>query len=373
MIIAIYSEYFYPHVGGQEIKYFNLGKELVKRGHNIEVFTICDDMCEEKVLDGIHVYKLINIKGYGGSGYRTIKDLLFYLLLTKLQLKKVNKFYDVVIVNQMPMSHLVTDFRKKFLSKVFVLDMVEYWKMPYLGLLYRHVIKMYDGFLALNYWVYKFLISLLGSEAHRKRICFFPPGIDTSKYSARQSDKETNFLLYVGRLTKHKNLDLILYTMKYLKSRGYGSILHIVGTGPEYRRLIKLTDLLGIKQNVVFHGLVNKEKLIKLFKKAFIFLLPSIREGYSISALEAMAASTPVITCDYKNNYTKDLVRFSNSGIVSIPNPIQLALHIIKLSNNYEQWKLLSYNALKFSSIHDIRILANRLELFLNTLIESRN
>lgn len=233
MKIAVFTEYFYPHLGGQEIKYYRIGNELLKRGHSIDIYTICRNNYKYCVLDGFKIYKIINIPGYGESGYRTIKDLMLYYVFTKFKLNDIRKKYDVLIVNQMPMIHLFIDYRRRFLSRVFVLDVVEYWKKPYFGLVYSNIIKLYDGFLALNSWVYKFLLSLIRENSTFRRVCMLPPGIEVNKYSVDSTKKNPYFLLYVGRLTKHKNLILIFRAMRYIKTIQPRYILHIVGTGPD--------------------------------------------------------------------------------------------------------------------------------------------
>lgn len=86
-----------------------------------------------------------------------------------------------------------------------------------------------------------------------------------------------------------------------------------------------------------------------------------------------MAASTPIITCNYKNNYTRELVSSSNRGIISSPNPKQLANHIINLSNDLILWRRLSRNAYKFSKHHDIKNVVNKLEDFLFQLLEEHS
>lgn len=71
--------------------------------------------------------------------------------------------------------------------------------------------------------------------------------------------------------------------------------LMLVGKGScenEYKALVKK---LGIEQNVLFTGYVNHTEIAKYYNNLDIFVVPSIRESFGVSALEASACELPVI------------------------------------------------------------------------------
>ncbi len=366
MKIGIFSEFFYPHIGGQEIKYYRIGKKLVEIGHDVIVYTIGDTNKGSYIRDGIIVNEVIHIPEYANNGYRKLSDLLKIYTFTRYKLNALKDDLDAIIINQMPMIHLLIDFKKRIKSKIYLLDVIEYWKKPFLGLFYINMLKKYDGFLALNKWVLFYIRNLI-KKSHK--VMLLPPPIEVDRFKTGVLKKDFNKILYVGRLTNHKNVQLALYAMKYIIEKIPNISFHIVGLGPKYVYLNNLAKLLGIDNNVVFYGAVDEEKLVDLYKKSFVFLMPSKREGYSISSIEAMAAATPVITCDYQYNYTKILVKDSCGGLICKPSPKQLAKAIIELYTDRSRWSMLSNNAVTFAREHDISYIVSRLEKFIWKLI----
>lgn len=374
MRIGIYTEYFYPHIGGQEIRYYRLGKKLLKEGHSIDIYKIGSQVRTYNYED-FNIHEVAIIPEYGKKGGRSVEDLLRYLFISKfcLDIKHIN--YDVLIVNQMPIVHLLVNYKKIFNSTIFVLDMVEYWRLPFLGFLYKKITNYYDGFIALNRWVYSFLSTLLKRNVkNEKPILFLPPSIDYEKYRNDPREKNRYTILYVGRLVKHKNIPLLIYAMKYLYSFDKNYILNIVGDGPQLKQLIELVNKLGLSRNIRFYKGLEEKHLIELYKKSYLFVMPSKREGYSISTIEAMAAATPVITCNYKYNYARVLIEESNGGVVCSPDPKKIGDTILRLSSNIEMWDRMSKNALLYAKKHDSERIANMFKIFIhNLLIDKRN
>jgi len=374
MKIAIYTEYFYPHIGGQEIRYYRLGKKLLEKGHSIDIFKIGGQKRTYNY-EGFNIHEVAIIPDYGKNGGRSVKDLLQYLLVTKFCLNNRHMNYDILIVNQMPIVHLFVNYKKIFDSTVLLLDMVEYWRLPFLGFLYKKIVNYYDGFIALNKWVYSFLSALIKRNGeNEKPILFLPPSIDYENYKNDPSRKNKYTILYVGRLAKHKNVSLLIYALKYLLAFNKNYILNIVGEGPQRKRLISLVERLGLNRNVRFYKTLGEKQLIELYKKSYLFVMPSKREGYSISTIEAMAAATPIITCNFKYNYARVLVKESNGGVVCPPNPKKIGDIIFQLSSNTEKWHELSKNAVTYAQKHDSKRIGNLFEIFMYSLpIDKRN
>jgi glycosyltransferase involved in cell wall biosynthesis len=74
-------------------------------------------------------------------------------------------------------------------------------------------------------------------------------------------------------------------------------LVDIVGEGEERENIETLIQQYGL-QNVTLHGKKIGEDLIELYKSADVFVLPSLKEGISLSMLEALAAGLPVVASD---------------------------------------------------------------------------
>lgn len=97
-------------------------------------------------------------------------------------------------------------------------------------------------------------------------------------------------VLSAGRLVYYKGIPHLLRAMTQVD----GNLL-IVGDGPEYFRLEKLSSELGIRSRVAFVGKVEDPR--PYYRAADVFVLPSVArsEAFGIVQLEAMASRTPVI------------------------------------------------------------------------------
>jgi glycosyltransferase involved in cell wall biosynthesis len=89
-------------------------------------------------------------------------------------------------------------------------------------------------------------------------------------------------LLYVGRLSKEKNIDAFLALSEIFDCR-----LWVVGDGPDRARLEQLGD-------ATFVGFKTGVELAKYYASADVFVFPSKTDTLGIVSIEAMACGTPV-------------------------------------------------------------------------------
>lgn len=122
-------------------------------------------------------------------------------------------------------------------------------------------------------------------------------------------------VLYVGRLSKGKRVDLLLPIWQKLQKDFPEWNFDIVGDGPELNHLQKLSKSLNLK-NITFHGQSNDVKLYYL--KASIFVSTSAFEGLPMVLNEAQIFGTvPIVYNTYES--ITDLIIDNNTGYI-IPN-----------------------------------------------------
>lgn len=137
--------------------------------------------------------------------------------------------------------------------------------------------------------------------------------VDINKYLYVRNRVTTNKLLFVGRLTETKGIDLLLNALAKIKS---DYLLTIVGEGDEKKNLIDLSKSLGIQSRVVFIGSKSGEELNQVYRENDIFILPSRCDCFGLVITEAMCNSMPIISSKYADG-AYDLVNSSNGFIIN--------------------------------------------------------
>jgi len=120
-------------------------------------------------------------------------------------------------------------------------------------------------------------------------------GIDKRNYTPDLTPREHHRVLFVGRLTTEKHVEVTLQAIAKLAPELPNITFDIVGGGDQHRNLEQTTQRLGIQDRVTFHGRVSEEDLRASYGKADVFAIASIAELQSIATMEAMASGLPVV------------------------------------------------------------------------------
>lgn len=103
-------------------------------------------------------------------------------------------------------------------------------------------------------------------------------------------------LLTTGRLHWKKGLEYALLAIRQLVDRGYAIDYEIIGSGQEEERLKFAVNDLRLTDHVRFSGSRSSTEVRAALEGADVYLLPSLSEGISNAALEAMAMELPLVT-----------------------------------------------------------------------------
>ena len=122
-------------------------------------------------------------------------------------------------------------------------------------------------------------------------------GIDAANYTPDFSPRTQNRVIFVGRVTGEKQIDVLLRAVASLDP-ALDVQLDIVGGGDLFHSLQQLAEELGIRSRVSFPGYVTDEELRALYTRATVFAIPSTAELQSIATMEAMASGLPVVAAN---------------------------------------------------------------------------
>ena len=140
----------------------------------------------------------------------------------------------------------------------------------------------------------------------KTKIKVIPTGIDLNKFKPMNKeemrrkygfDTKDKIIIYVGRLEKEKNLDLLIKSFVFAKEHKPHAKLVLVGDGREKAHLKNLVDELELK-DVIFMGAMEYDKIPEVLNCADVFALTSLYEGSPTVIKEAIACGVPVVSTD---------------------------------------------------------------------------
>ena len=136
----------------------------------------------------------------------------------------------------------------------------------------------------------------------------------TKKYIEKYKLQGKKVYLFVGRLEKVKNLELLITSFD--KVADTEDVLLLVGDGSQKPELELLVNKLGKKEQIIFCGRYENLELIAWYNLADCFVLPSIYEPFGAVVNEALAAGCPVVCSKYAGSST---LISENNGILFDP------------------------------------------------------
>ncbi|MGJ7027781.1 MULTISPECIES: glycosyltransferase family 4 protein [Methanothermobacter] len=321
MKICIISSLYKPTIiGGAEVVAEKTARELQRRGHEVFVVTTNHHSKTEEVdVDDIKTYRIpLNIYSiYNLSDQSIIKKLLWHLIdlwnpSAYLKLKDILKEEKPDIIH----IHNFKGFSGAAFSAAKKLDVpVVFTVHDYSVYCVRANLLKGDGSICTepripcrfykevnSFFIDKIpdfvispsksLIDKLKSQGFFRdsEIAVIPNPVEKDP-EIIEKDYITIDILYVGALSKHKGVDVLIRAFREL---GDDNIrLHIVGRGPDEN---KLKALHGDDERIIFHGFLEGEELSGMYGKANVTVVPSVwYENSPMVVYESFAHSTPVI------------------------------------------------------------------------------
>jgi glycosyltransferase involved in cell wall biosynthesis len=177
--------------------------------------------------------------------------------------------------------------------------------------------------------------ELIEKGIHPHKIKIFPRGIDIDRFhpskrngylKRRYQIKEPIKLLYVGRISKEKNLHLLVDVFKTLYETVKNVHLVVVGDGPY---LNEMKERLR-EMPCTFTGYLEGEVLSFVYASSDIFVFPSTTDTFGNVVLEAQASGIPVIVTDQGGPH-ENILKNRTGWVVKADDPKDLLQAIRRL------------------------------------------
>lgn len=136
------------------------------------------------------------------------------------------------------------------------------------------------------------------------RVKVMPNWINLERFEniGKVGKKRKKTLLFVHWLSKRKGADMIVPIVRHLNQgfnmRAIDYKLIVIGDGPYKDDLLKEIKEHQLENHIKILGSIPNEDIIKYYKEADIFIMPSMEEGFPRVLLEAMASGVPYVASD---------------------------------------------------------------------------
>ncbi len=332
--------------GGGEVYVFEQASRWVKAGHKVTLFCgqdIDNKLPDTEIIKGIHIYR----KG----GRFTLYLWAIWYFFTRFRgktdiivdVENGIPFFTPLFSNVPVVSYVYHVHGKQFFYELspplsYIGYVVERYIFP---LLYRNV-----PIVAISQTTKQQLMKI-GLPA--KNISIIYSGINgTKKKQLKRTKKFTNpTILYLGRIKKYKRVGLLVSLFEKVIERVPKARLIIAGWGTEASHLTDLIMKNRLRRKIGLFGPVSNQEKKLLLSKSWVFVNPSIGEGWSIAVIEANLYGTPAAAFHVPG--VAESIRHKKTGMLAI-NEEQLVEHIVTILKNRKFREKLNKNALTWAT-----------------------
>lgn len=317
-----------PHAGGAELHAFELFTRMVAKGHTVHL--VCSGWktgAATAVVNGISVERHGGRHSFALVARRAVRAAL------------AQRRWDIVVedINKLPLflpsltslpfcavvPHLfgTTAFQEASWPVAALVNLAE-----------RPIPRGYRraGFHAISESTRDDLVQR-GVAPDRIRVIH--PGIDSARYTPQPGLDRTTAptFLYVGRLRRYKGVDAAIGALALARGERPDVSLDIAGAGLDESRLRRISRELGVGEAVRFHGYVDEQRKLELFRTTWANVFPSPKEGWGLTVMEAAACGTPSLASDSPG--LRDSVHHGRTGyLVPHGDAAALAARMVELA-----------------------------------------
>jgi len=382
-------------------RHYDFGKELVKREHNVTIFTSSfhynkykemklaeNEKWKVEKVDGVNFVWLKTFP-YQKNDWRRVLNMFsfmwgVYWLGRKIrkQRKDIEK-PDVIIGSTV---HLLTVLSAYWLSKYykakFIMEIRDLWPQSLIDIgVIREKSLIAKALRCLEKFLYKrakeiIIFSLPAKDylslfkIEQSKIHFIPQGVDVSRYalSLYNENRGKGFrIIYTGALGVINALEPVLKAAKIIQEKGLLDIKFIfVGAGVEKASLIEQAKIL-VLDNIEFRPPVPKKEIPAILNQADVLLLSEnkIFYGGSNKLMDYMASSKPII---FSAPAIHNNVKKANCGISVLPgDPKSISDAVIKFYQmpSQERNEIGRRGREYVEKFHNIPVLVDKLEVLI--------
>lgn len=343
-------------VGGIAAHLFNLSRELVKLGVTTYIVT-CDfpGAPEREVVNGAHVVRVDSYKT-PSPDFATWDSLMNVNMQKEAAalISSLSRQVDIIHAHDWLVANAALGLKHVFRTPLVVtVHSTEIGRRNGLHTDYERMIHQTERWLAHESWRVICCSQYMSEQVRwaygltQDRVKVIPNGVDASVYSKefdraqfrrKFASPDERIVLFVGRLVYEKGAQILVGAMPKILSRVNTKFV-IVGEGGMKDSLMRQVANMRLVHKIMFTGFLDEESLRKLYQIADVCVVPSLYEPFGITALEAMAAKTPLVASN--SGGLSEIVEHDKTGTkVHVGNADSVAWGVTKvlLDSGYANW-----------------------------------
>jgi glycosyltransferase involved in cell wall biosynthesis len=311
---------------------------LSARGHDVHIIGMKYwEGSDSLKKDGVTLHGICAPQPLYTNGRRSIREALYFSTLLVPFLMREE--FDIIDCQQFPFFpcfpvKLASLMKKKPLVITWHEVWGDYWYdyLGWKGAFGKTTERLVTGLTSNRIAVSKTTVKKLGALGIREEICLIPNGIDASHIRSLAPATESSDIIFAGRLILDKHVDILVRAFGKLLSGNPDLTLLILGDGPELGAIRSLIRDLGNDDRVLIKPFTDSpDEVYSLMKASHVCVIPSTREGFGITALEALACGLPVVTVNHGDNAIGELITGETGFLSSLSDEdlaekIQVAL-----------------------------------------------
>lgn len=333
----------YPYtIGGADRWYRSLAESLAELGHEVDVVTPRQwDLCDAPKIPGVRIVAMRPQHFRYTHGRRRILPSILFGTEVLSHLAAHRARYDIVHTASFPYFPIMAAGLVRPLSsyQLFV-DWHEVWTkaywQSYLGQIKGLVgwgvqwtcIRLPHQAIAFSNLHY---CRLLASH-HRAAAVLLRGQYRGVSPTFQEAGAPRRTIVFAGRFIPEKRIVSLVHAVKLVRSQIPELRCELYGDGPIRDQVEKAVEACGLQGIVRVEGFVDEKSLSDAMASALCFVLPSIREGYGLTAVEAMAHGTPCVVVSASDNAATELISAGINGVIAQDSsPCKLAEAIVSV------------------------------------------
>ena len=370
----------YPTFGGSGVVATELGLALGKRGHNIHFITYNLPVRLEALNDSKIYFHEVNVPDYPLFKYQPYELALSSRLVDVIKSNKI----DLLHVHYAIPHAYAAYMAKKMLFDIGIeipivttlhgTDITLVGSHPFYRPAVTFSINHSDRVTAVSKSLRDDTLNLFDIK---KKIDVIPNFIDIEAITSKEkpckrtllAEKEEKILTHISNFRPLKRIIDVIDIFKGINSK-INSKLMMVGEGPEKRKALRYVSDNKLKDKVLFLG--NSNEIDKILCYSDLFLLPSEKESFGLSALEAMAHGVPIISSNAGGIPEVNLN--GKTGFISdIGDTDSMISNAISLLSDPQKHKLFKKQAQLQAKKFDLESVVNSYERIYNDAVATIN